>query len=62
MKAAIKVKTGQVWIDKQTGKETVIGNKATGNRHWNTVKVGARKTHHLHEETLFKFYTLKGKS
>jgi hypothetical protein len=46
---------GQVWVNKETGKEITIKCKATGNRHW-TVSNG----HHIHEGTLLKYYTKKG--
>lgn len=46
-----KVKRGQFWINKQTGKIVRVMRKATGNRHW-TIDNG----HHIHEGTLIKYY------
>lgn len=56
----VKVKKGQRWIDKQTGRVFTITRKASGNRHWQGINNG--QTHQIHEGTLYKFYTLETKS
>mgnify|MGYP003624803666 CR=1 FL=1 len=34
----------------------VLVNRASGNKHWNTQKVGSKNNHKIHEGTLDKFY------
>lgn len=48
-----KVKRGQSWKNKTTGKIVKVQRQATGNRHW-TISNG----HHIHEGTLLKYYEL----
>ena len=37
----------------------LLVNRASGNRHWNTQKVGSKNNHKIHEGTLDKFYTIQ---
>tara|TARA_B110000503_G_scaffold12175_1_gene16436 strand:+ start:797 stop:988 length:192 start_codon:yes stop_codon:yes gene_type:complete len=37
----------------------VLVNRASGNRHWNTQKIGSKNNHKIHEGTLDKFYTME---
>ena len=37
----------------------VLVNRASGNKHWNTQKVGSKNNHKIHEGTLDKFYTIQ---
>ena len=37
----------------------LLVNRASGNRHWNTQKVGSKNNHKVHEGTLDKFYTIQ---
>ena len=37
----------------------VLVNRASGNRHWNTKKIGSKNNHKVHECTLDKFYTIQ---
>ena len=37
----------------------VLVNRASGNKHWNTKKVGSKNNHKIHEGTLDKFYTIQ---
>jgi len=48
-----KVKKGQLWKEKVTGKAVKIMAKATGNLHWKL-----DNGHHIHEGTLQKYYEL----
>ena len=34
----------------------VLVNRASGNKHWNTQKIGSKNNHKIHEGTLDKFY------
>ena len=34
----------------------ILVNRASGNKHWNTQKVGSKNNHKIHEGTLDKFY------
>ena len=47
----MKIRRGQLWKNKATGRVVIVGHKATGNRHWNL-----DNGHHIHEGTLVKFY------
>jgi len=51
------VKKGQTWVAKEGKRVLKIKGKATGNRHW-TVSTNGKKSHHIHEGTLIKFYKL----
>ena len=37
----------------------ILVNRASGNRHWNTQKIGSKNNHKIHEGTLDKFYTIQ---
>ena len=37
----------------------MLVNRASGNRHWNTKKIGSKNNHKVHEGTLDKFYTIQ---
>ena len=37
----------------------ILVNRASGNRHWNTQKIGSKNNHKIHEGTLDKFYTME---
>ena len=37
----------------------LLVNRASGNRHWNTQKIGSKNNHKVHEGTLDKFYTIQ---
>ena len=37
----------------------ILVNRASGNKHWNTKKVGSKNNHKVHEGTLDKFYTIQ---
>jgi hypothetical protein len=37
----------------------VLVNRASGNKHWNTKKVGSKNNNKIHEGTLDKFYTIE---
>ena len=37
----------------------VLVNRASGNKHWNTQKIGSKNNHKIHEGTLDKFYTIQ---
>ena len=37
----------------------LLVNRASGNKHWNTQKVGSKNNHKVHEGTLDKFYTIQ---
>ena len=37
----------------------ILVNRASGNKHWNTQKVGSKNNHKVHEGTLDKFYTIQ---
>lgn len=50
------IKKGQLWKSKDSGVVLEIIGKKTGNKHWNTKKLGGGKTHKIHEGTLQKFY------
>jgi hypothetical protein len=56
----MKVKKGQFWKSKETGKIIRIAGKGTNERHWIIVKMvgGAKSGRHLHEGTINKFYEL----
>lgn len=53
-----EVKIGQKWKSKDSGVVLEIISKFSGNRHWNTKKVGRKDSHKIHEGTLYKFYDL----
>jgi len=53
----VAIRPGQRWRNKMTGRVVVVGQRATGNGHWRISRVGkARRSHHIHEGTLRKFY------
>jgi len=53
----IPVRPGQRYRNKTTGRVIVIGQRATGNGHWRiSYAVSTRRSHHIHEGTLRKFY------
>jgi len=54
MNKNIKIKKGQFWKSKDSGKVIKITGRKSGNRHWN-VDTG----HKIHEGTLLKFYELQ---
>ena len=54
----MKIKVGQLWKSKDSGTVLTITGKKSGNRHWNTKKLGGKKSHKIHEGTLLKFYQL----
>ena len=56
-----KIRRGQIWQEKNGKKIIEIVAVATGNRHWTTRRIDrkSRKSHHIHEGTLLKFYCLK---
>jgi len=58
MRNNIKIKKGQLWKSKDSNIVLQIVNKFSGNRHWNTKKIGGKKAHRIHEGTLYKFYEL----
>ena len=35
----------------------ILVNRASGNKHWNTQKIGSKNNHKIHEGTLDKFYS-----
>ena len=37
----------------------ILVNRASGNKHWNTKKIGSKNNHKIHEGTLDKFYTIQ---
>jgi hypothetical protein len=51
------VTRGQMWKSKDSKVVLEIVGKATGNRHW-TCRSNNKKSHHIHEGTLQKFYEL----
>ena len=55
----MKIKRGQIWKSKDSGINIEILKKFSGNRHWNTKKIGGGKSHKIHEGTLIKFYELQ---
>ena len=55
---SMKYKKGQLWKSKDTGVVLELINKKSGNKHWNTKKVGGKNAHKIHEGTLIKFYEL----
>ena len=50
------VKRGQRWQSKDTGKIFILQIKTTSG--WQAKPQGQKKTHHIQEYTLFKFYEL----
>ena len=40
----------------------ILVNRASGNKHWNTQKVGSKNNHKVHEGTLDKFYTIQAET
>ena len=50
----MKIKRGQRWKNKTTGRIVITQRKASGNKHW-TINNG----HHIHEGTLLKYYELE---
>ena len=55
----MSIKKGQIWKSKNSSVEIEILSKKSGNKHWNTRKIGGGKSHQIHEGTLKKFYELK---
>ena len=50
-------------LESNLGKLVIIlVNRASGNRHWNTQKVGSKNNHKIHEGTLDKFYTIQAET
>lgn len=54
----MKVKKGQFWKDKNTGRMIMISGKGTNERHWIIMheNKGRKSSRHLHEGTIQKFY------
>ena len=52
-----KMKVGQSYQDNKTGRVIKVLQRATGNNHW-IIKAGKGNTHHIHEGTIRKYYTL----
>ena len=50
-----KYRPGMVLKSRDTGRLITIKRRASGNRHW-TVDTTGRKSHHIHEGTMDKFY------
>ena len=49
-----------VRLESKLGNSVIIlVNRASGNKHWNTQKVGSKNNHKIHEGTLDKFYTIQ---
>ena len=49
---------GQRWRERRTGRILVLSRRTSGNKHWSASAPGSRKSHHIHEGTLAKFYVL----
>lgn len=49
---------GRIFKSNTNGKIIKIVKKKSGNGHWTCVQIdGAKKSHHIHEGTLNKFYS-----
>ena len=51
-----KYRKGMKLESKSSASVIVLRNRASGNKHWNTQKVGSKNNHKIHEGTLDKFY------
>ena len=52
-----------VRLESKLGNSVIIlVNRASGNKHWNTQKVGSKNNHKIHEGTLDKFYTIQAET
>ena len=51
-----KYKKGMLLKSKTSNTVIELTNRYSGNRHWNTKKVGSKNSHKVHEGTLDKFY------
>ncbi len=56
MNSKVKYKPGMVLTSKTSTVTIELINRKSGNRHWNTRKVGSKKSHMVHEGTLDKYY------
>ena len=56
MENRVKIKKGQQWKSKDSGKVIRITGRKSGNRHWNV-----DNGHKIHEGTLEKYYHLTTK-
>jgi len=52
------IRPGQRWRSRTSGVILIIGQKASGNGHWQTFRQSIGMTHKIHEGTLRKFYDL----
>ena len=55
----MKYKPGMILTSITSGVKIKLINRKTGNGHWNTRKIGAKKSHMIHEGTLAKFYSIE---
>lgn len=55
----VKYKSGMILTSKTSGVRIQLINRKSGNRHWNTRKIGSKKAHMIHEGTLDKFYEVE---
>lgn len=58
---AKKIKIGQRFKSKDSGKIIEIIKKASGNRHWIAKQINGNYSHKIHEGTLAKYYDLQRK-
>ena len=54
-----RYRRGMMLKSKSSTSVIVLRNRASGNKHWNTQKVGSKNNHKVHEGTLDKFYTIQ---
>lgn len=58
----IKVKRGQIYKSKTSPTRIKIIRKYNGNGHWTCYQLsGGKKSHHIHENTLKRYYEKEGK-
>ena len=51
-----KYKKGNILKSLTSNTVIKLLNRKSGNRHWNTQKIGGKKSHMVHEGTLDKYY------
>ena len=56
MENEVNYKPGMLLKAKTSGIIIRLVSKKNGNGHWNSMKVGRKKAHMIHEGTLDKFY------
>lgn len=59
---AVTFRRGQRWRNRATGRVIILSHRASGMKHWSASSVpSSRKSHHIHEGTLAKFYVLEAR-